>query len=226
VYRSYAEALLGVDRSVGRVLDYLEGAGLADETLVLYLGDNGFSLGERGLLDTRHASEESMRISRIAWGDGIQQPGTTIEAMAMNVDVAATALDAAGLPVPGDMSGASLLPLLRGEAVPDWRDEVLYEYYWEFHFPQNPTTFALRTERWKYVFYHGVWDQNMELFDLTNDPLERVNLARETAHRERVAEMHDRLFALLREANAEDVQFRQPALWQLDRRLVPSGDGR
>ncbi|MEM1128448.1 MAG: sulfatase [Bacteroidota bacterium] len=224
IYRSFAETVRGIDDSIGRVIAYLEEAGLSDNTLVLYLGDNGFSLGEHGLLDKRHAYEESMRIPMLAWAPSFIAPGTTITEMAMNVDIAATVLDLAGVTVPERMAGRSLLPLLRGEAVPDWRDDILYEYYWEYHFPQNPTTYALRTDRFKYIFYHGVWDRNIELFDLQADPFERSNLALVPAHRAQVREMHNRLFARLVEAGAEDVAFQQPALWQLDRRLRPGQD--
>jgi N-acetylglucosamine-6-sulfatase len=90
------------------------------------------------------------------------------------------------------MDGRSFAPLLRGERVP-WRDALLYEYYWEYSFPQTPTQFALRGSRYKYVFTHGVWDIDM-LFDLQDDPAESRNLIDDPAHQERARTMRAQLF--------------------------------
>ena len=212
LYRGYTETLLGLDESVSRVLAYLEENGLAESTLVLYMSDNGFLLGEHGLIDKRHAYEESMRIPMLVWAPGIVEPGIRIEEMVLNVDVAPTLLELAGTVIPEAMDGSSFLPLLRGEEVP-WRNEILFVYYWEFPFPHTPTVLALRDERYKYVFYHGVWDTN-ELYDLEADPLETRNLIGEPAEAERVAAMRRRLFDLLAEAGAMYVPFHFPGDWQ------------
>jgi len=222
VYRRYAETLLALDESVGRVLDHLDQSGLAKDTLVLYLGDNGFSFGEHGLIDKRHAYEESMRIPLLAYAPGHIRPGTVVSEMVLNVDIAPTVLGLAGLSVPEDVDGRSVWPLLTGAKTP-WRDEFVYAYYWEYNFPQTPTTFALRGERYKYVFYHGLWDVD-ELFDLERDPQERFNLALVPDHREQVERMRGRLFDLLEAAGALDVRFRRPVGGQIDRRLVPGRD--
>lgn len=198
-FKRYAETLLSVDESVGRVLDYLEQEKLLDETLVIYMGDNGFAFGEHGLLDKRTAYEESMRVPMIMRCPRLFPGGRAIEAMVANLDVAPTILAAAGLTAPSEMIGASLLPLARGEQVP-WRQELLYEYYWERNFPQTPTVFALRTNQHKFIRYHGLWDVD-ELFDLATDPLEMTNLAYQPGQAQRARQMSERLFALLAETD-------------------------
>jgi N-acetylglucosamine-6-sulfatase len=196
-FKRYAETLLSVDESVGRVLEYLESEKLLDSTLVIYMGDNGFAFGEHGLIDKRTAYEESMRVPMVMQCPELFPGGRTVDEVVANLDVAPTILSAAGLQPPADMMGASILPLARGERVP-WREELLYEYYWERNFPQTPTVFALRTEGYKFIRYHGLWDVD-ELFDLHADPLEMRNLAYAPGHAQRARQMSDRLFALLAE---------------------------
>jgi arylsulfatase A-like enzyme len=211
-YRRYAETLLGLDEGVGRVLDYLEQSGLARTTLVLYMGDNGFSLGEHGLIDKRHAYEESMRVPMLAWAPGLIAAGRRIPGMVRNIDVAPTILDLAGAPAPAGMDGRSFLPLLRGSAT-EAPVELLYEYYWEDAFPHTPTVFALREARWKFIYYHGVWDRP-ELFDLEADPAERRNLVDDPAQAERVSRMRNRLFSLLAETGGMQIPLRPPTGWR------------
>jgi N-acetylglucosamine-6-sulfatase len=212
LFRGYTETLLGLDESVSRVLAYLEKNDLADSTLVLYMSDNGFLLGEHGLIDKRHAYEESMRIPMLVWAPGLIEAGTRIEEMVLNIDVAPTLLELAGAEIPEWMDGSSFLPLLRGEEIL-WRDEILFVYYWEFPFPHTPTVLALRDKRYKYVFYHGVWDTN-ELYDLEADPYETENLIDIPAATERVTAMRRRLFELLEKAEAMYVPFHFPGDWQ------------
>ncbi len=179
-YRQYCETLLSVDESIGRVMDWLEQQGLAENTLVVYMGDNGFLFGEMGLIDKRNAYEASMRVPLLAWNPNRIAPGTVIPQMIMNVDIGPTVLDIAGIKTPEQMQGYSFLPLLHGSEVKNWRDKVFYEYYWEWAFPQTPTVFAIRTDRCKYIFNHGLWDIN-ELYDLETDPYEMNNLIRDPA---------------------------------------------
>ena len=103
------------------------------------------------------------------------KPGTVVEQMIQNTDVAPTIMGACGIEKASDMCGMSFLPLLRGEKVDDWRNKLFYEYYWEYEFPQTPTVFGVRTDKYKYIRYHGVWDTN-EFYDLENDPDEMMNL--------------------------------------------------
>ena len=224
-YRRYAETLLALDESVGRVLDALEAQGLAENTLVLYLGDNGFLLGEHGLIDKRNAYEESIRIPMLAWAPGFVAPGSRVEALVRNIDLAPTVLDLAGADSPIDMDGASFLALLSGDGggaagggAADGGREFLYEYYWEYAFPHTPTTFALRGDRYKYVTYHGLWDKD-ELYDLETDPREQHNLIDLPAMRPVAVAMRERLFDRLEADDALRVPMRR-GTWQADERLL------
>src|SRR5690606_26538707 len=130
--------------------------------------------GEHGLIDKRHAYEESWRVPLLAMGKDVQK-GAVVEEIVQNIDIGPTILDIAGVPVPSNMDGRSFLPLLEGEEI-DWGvDTIYYEYFWERPFPQTPTVYAVRTNRYKFIRYHGVWDIN-ELFDLQEDPHEMRNL--------------------------------------------------
>jgi N-acetylglucosamine-6-sulfatase len=217
-YRRYAETALALDESVGRVLDYVRDNGLEDNTLVIYMSDNGFSLGEHGLIDKRHAYEESIRIPMIAWGPGFVPEGVTVTDMVRNIDIAPTILELAGVEATRPIDGRSVLPALRGERM-ESPGELLYEYYWEHAFPHTPTTFALRGERFKYIYYHGVWD-TQELFDLSNDPLERYNLIDIPEYQDTVDAMRTRLWDRLEETDGMRIPLRRGD-WQACERLVP-----
>jgi arylsulfatase A-like enzyme len=202
--RDYHRTLAAVDESVGRLVDWLEDNGHDRDTLVLFMGDNGFLFGEHGLIDKRNAYEESMRVPLIAWGPGVVEgPGDRFELVA-NLDIAPTVVAAAGLRAPVQFSGKDLLPLLEKSGDGKWRDELLYEYYWEYNYPQTPTTFAIRTGRYKLIQYHGVWDTE-ELYDLEADPREMHNLIGSEAHAERIVDLRQRLYALLSNADGGHV---------------------
>lgn len=216
-YRSYLETLMALDESVGRVLDYLEESGLAENTLVIYMGDNGFLHGEHGLIDKRNAYEESIRVPMLAWSPGFIRPDSKIEELVRNIDVAPTLLEVFKAESSIEMDGISFLSLLKGEI--EQRDrEFLYEYYWEPAFPHTPTTFSLRGDRYKYIFYHGVWDRD-ELYDLQEDPQERYNLAEVPQFRELRNEMRARLFDRMEEQGAMNIPVRR-ATWQADEKLI------
>ena len=219
-YRRYAETLLSLDESVGRVLDELERSGQSRSTLVLYMSDNGFVLGEHGLIDKRHAYEASIRVPMLAWAPGWIAPGRTVETSVRNIDVAPTVLDLAGVRWPDSVAhdGRSVLGALRGDAAAPG-GEFLYEYYWEYAFPQTPTTFALRGDRFKYIFYHGVWDTN-ELYDLRTDSLEQFNLVNVPAYRDTAAAMRTRLFDRLEGTGGMQVPVRRGD-WQAAERRIP-----
>lgn len=191
-YKQYAETLHGVDASVGKVMDYLKTQGLLESTLIIYMGDNGFQFGEHGLIDKRTAYEASMRVPMLAYCPQLIKPGTVVNEVVANIDIAPTVLAAAGLDHPAYMDGSSFLPLLAGNAQP-WRKALLYEYYWERNYPHTPTIHALRGDRYKYIHYHGIWDID-ELYDLQEDPLEINNLIRSKEHQAIVKEMNKELF--------------------------------
>jgi len=192
-YRRYAETLLAVDDSLGRIVALLSERKLLDDTLIIFMGDNGFAFGEHGLIDKRTAYEPSMRVPLLMAGGGLPA-GTTVTEVVANIDIAPTVLDAAGLMSP-PMDGRSFLPLARGERVP-WRESLLYEYYWERNFPQTPAMHAVRGARYKYIRYYGLWDTD-ELYDLRDDPLEARNLIRDPAHRDVAARLNRELFDTL-----------------------------
>ncbi|MDB4429542.1 sulfatase [bacterium] len=203
-YRRYCEALLAVDDSVGRLLTKLEKSGELENTIVLYLGDNGFIFGEHGLIDKRCAYEESVRIPMLMRYPKAIKGGTVVGKIVANIDVAPTLLNASGATPLADIDGESFWPLATGETLPDWRDYLLYEYYWERNYPQTPTTHAVIGERYKYIRYHGVWDTD-ELYDTKADPHERQNLFNDPKHQERIAEMNKALFSLLEDSKGNNM---------------------
>ena len=206
-YRQYCETLRGVDDSIGRVLKWLEDNGLAETTMVIYMGDNGFSFGEHGLIDKRHAYEESMRVPLIMRCPSVIKPNTKVTEVIQNIDIAPTIMAYAGLATPAQMQGKSFLPILKGEKIP-WKDKAFYEYYWEYDFPQTPTMFAVRTDRYKYIFNHGVWDAN-ELYDLKNDPLEVNNLIRSTEHQTVAKQLRDEVWTWLEDTKGMQIPLKR-----------------
>jgi N-acetylglucosamine-6-sulfatase len=169
----YLRTLLALDESVGRVLGALDAAGVAGSTYVVFVSDNGFFLGEHRLGDKRLAYEESLRIPFVIGGAGLTP--RRVSAMVLNLDLAPTALELAGLPAPPDVQGRSLVPLLRGEADAP-RPSFLYEYLPDSHLPVVPEILAVRTATRKYVTYPAS-PSDVELYDLPTDPSEMTNLA-------------------------------------------------
>lgn len=218
LYRRYCETVHGLDENLGRVLTHLDETGLSRSTLVLYMSDNGFALGEHGFYDKRDAFEESIRVPMLAYAPGMIQPGTKITQMVQNIDIAPTLLATAGVQPPkaAKMDGQSFLPLLRGESI-RWRHHILYEYHWEWNFPATPTVFAIRTERYKYIFYHGVWDHD-GFYDLQTDPHERHNLINVPAYGEQIGAMKKQLFDELEASGGLDISLRRPQGERLDQR--------
>jgi arylsulfatase A-like enzyme len=155
-------------------MDYLKQEGLDESTLVIYMGDNGFSWGEHGLIDKRHFYEESVKVPFLVRCPELFKGGEVITKMVQNVDVAPTCLEMAGLKKPEYMPGYSIIQLLKGDES-NWRDRIFYEYYWEYEFPFTPTMFGVRTDQYKYIRYQGIWDRN-EFYDIQNDPNEMYNL--------------------------------------------------
>lgn len=216
-YRQYCETLRSVDESIGSVIAWLEEEGLAENTLVIYMGDNGFLFGEQGLIDKRNAYEASMRVPLLAWSPKFIKPHTQIQQMVMNVDIAPTILDLVGIEKPGQMQGYSFLPLLQGKPRDGWRDKVFYEYYWEWAFPQTPTIFAVRTDRYKYIFNQGVWDTN-ELYDLQTDPHEMNNLIRDPATQEIAGRLKKELWDWMESTDGMQIPLKKIEQKRIDHR--------
>jgi arylsulfatase A-like enzyme len=173
LYRRYGEAITGMDREIGRLVDTIDSSPLADNTVVIYASDNGYMWGEHRIIGINWHYEESIRIPfvvRCPWL--IPDPGTRRSQMLLNIDLAPTVLEIAGVPVPADIDGQSAVPVLRDGGTPG-RSAWFYEYY-KF-FPENvPTMQGVRTRTRMYVeFEKGMRPQ---LFDLVRDPGEHVNL--------------------------------------------------
>ncbi len=206
-YRLYCEALLSVDDSIARVRKWLKENGVADNTLVMYMGDNGFQWGEHGLIDKRTAYEASMRVPLLGVCPKRWKPGTKVEQVVANIDIGPTALEAAGLTTPEHMDGQSFHRLASGDMKPsDWRQNLLYEYYWEYNYPHTPTTLALRAPQYKFIQYHGIWDID-ELYDMKNDPHEQHNLIFSPKHQQQITKMRADLHQILVDADANRVPF-------------------
>ncbi len=214
--RNYCETLRSVDESIGSVLDYLREAGLDENTLVIYMGDNGFAWGEHGLIDKRQFYEESVRVPMLVRCPEFIKGGTVLENLVQNVDIAPTIMDYAGLTPAQQMVGYSFLPLLKGVDIP-WRSQIFYEYYWEYEFPQTPTMHGVRSDRYKYIRYHGIWDTN-EFYDLQEDPGETSNLIGSPAHQELIRQMNKSLYDWLESTDGMNIPLKRTERPHFDHR--------
>ena len=214
-YRRYLETLQSVDESVQKVLEWVTAQGLQNNTMVVYMGDNGFSFGEHGLIDKRHAYEESMRVPLLVWAPGMVKPKSVVEQVVMNVDLAPTFLEIVGISKPSQMQGYSFADLLNQKNTPWQRDKVFYEYYWEAAFPQTPTMFAVRNDRYKYIYYNGIWDIN-ELYDLQEDPYEMNNLIRDSNYQKTAQELRTELFNWMQQTNGLQIPLKKAAGTRFD----------
>jgi len=193
--RDYMKTVKSLDDNVGRVLDYLDANGLSDNTLVVYTSDQGFYMGEHGWFDKRFMYEESMRTPLVMrLPKGFDRRGDITE-LVQNIDYAPTFLELAGVEVPDDIHGRSMVPLLRGEHPADWRDALYYHYY---EYPAEHMVkrhYGVRTERYKLIHFYNdidVW----ELYDLRNDPAELHNIYGQEGTEEIVKELKQRLVEL------------------------------
>lgn len=190
--KSYYRVLLGVDENVGRVLDFLDQEGLAENTLVVYTSDNGAFLGEHGFYDKRLMLEPSIRIPMLMrWPARIEPGRVDDDHMVLNIDVAPTFLELAGVAPPDWMHGRSWKPIVEGGPV-DWRDDFLYEWY---EYPAVHCArkhHGVRTRRWKLIHF---WQEPDEwaLYDLQNDPNETDNLVDEPRYADIVARLKRRI---------------------------------
>ncbi len=168
--KDYLRCIASVDDNIGRVLDYLDESGLADNTIVIYSSDQGFYLGDHGWFDKRWMYEESLRMPFIVRWPGVTQPGSKNGDLVQNLDFAETFLDIASARIPSDMQGTSLVPLLKGQTPDDWRKSIYYHYY---EFPGAHSVrkhYGVRTKRHKLIHYYNI--DEWELFDLKKDPNE------------------------------------------------------
>ena len=178
--QDYLATIRSIDDNLGRLLAWLESNDLLDDTLIVYTSDQGFYLGEHGWFDKRFMYEESFRTPLLVRWPGRIAAGSVRTALVQNVDFAPTILDAAGIDVPGDMHGQSLVPLFAAEN-PDFRDAAYYHYYEYPGIHAVRRHYGIRTDRYKLVhFYHDV--DEWELYDLDEDPAELNNVYYDPAY--------------------------------------------
>jgi arylsulfatase A-like enzyme len=191
--------LASIDEGVGRIHDVLKQQGQLDNTVLVFTSDNGYLWGEHGLGDKRASYEESIRIPMLARYPRLIKPGSVAGQFALNIDVAPTFLDLAGVRPPASIHGRSLVPAMRGNAR-GWRQTFLGEYFEEQQFPRIPTWQAVRGERWKYTRYPALSGMD-ELYDLRDDPEEMNNLVSSVATQSTLRSMSAELDRLLKVTN-------------------------
>jgi len=200
--KDYLRCIASVDDNIGRLLDFLDASGLATNTVIIYTSDQGFYLGDHNWYDKRFMYEESLRMPFLVRYPGHIKAGNTSDAMVLNVDFAPTFLEYAGLTVPKEVQGRSIVSVLAGKTPQDWRTEMYYRYY---HYPgdhQVQPHYGIRTERHKLIFFNKI--DAWELFDLKTDPRELRNVYADPAQAGVVKELKTRLARLRTELNDQD----------------------
>ncbi len=199
ILRDYHRLVTGMDREIGRLLAELERTGVLENTVIVFLSDNGFFFGERGMADKWLMYEESIRVPMIVFDPALPMSsrGKTLDAMALNIDVAPTLLDYAGVKTPSVMQGKSLRSLVEGKS-PTWRTDFFYQH---LTLPKIiPPVEGVRTERWSYMRWVNTEPVLEELYDLPTDPLQERDLSKAPSAATRLAEMRARWAALRKEA--------------------------
>lgn len=214
--RNYLRCVRGVDDSVGKLMDYLKKNGLDENTIVIYSSDQGFYLGDHGWYDKRWMYEESLKMPFICKWPKVTSPGSTNDAMIQNLDYAETFLDIAGVEIPQDMQGRSLVPLLKGETPEDWRDAIYYHY---FEYPSVHMVAkhnGVRTKRYKLIHFYqlGEW----EFYDLEKDPDERQNEYNTPQYTDEIASLKKRLAELENQYKDDSDRSEMSAEWKAQAR--------
>lgn len=190
--QDYIGSIAAVDEGVGKVLDYLEESGLAENTVVVYTSDQGFYLGEHGWFDKRFIYDESFKTPLLIKWPGVIKEGAVCDEMVQNLDFAQTFLEIAGIDAPEDMQGESLIPLLKGD-VKGWDRDAVYYHYYEYpavHMVKRH--YGIVTKEYKLVhFYYDI--DEWELYDRKNDPMEMKNVYNDPAYADVVKELHQKL---------------------------------
>jgi arylsulfatase A-like enzyme len=196
----YWGTILSVDDSVARLRGWLSESGLLEDTVIVFMGDNGLLEGEHGMVDKRTAHEPSMRIPLIIRATALGRQ-KVVQQQVLTVDLAPTLLELCSAPALSGIHGKSLVKLTQ-DGDPEWRKAVVYYYNFEKQFPYTPNVRALRTDRWKYIRYPegdaSEDSQLAELYDLEKDPGEIINLASSPSHSEQVSALREQLAAELK----------------------------
>ena len=219
--KDFMRCTWGVDENIGRVLEALEEQGLAENTVVMYSSDQGFYMGEHGWFDKRFMYEESFRTPFIARWPGKIKPGSVNTDLVQNIDFAETFLELAGAPIPANMQGKSLVPLLEGRTPKDWRKSLYYHYY------EYPAVHSVRRHegvfdsRYKLIRFYGLdvpEGEEWELYDLEKDPSEMNNLYNNPEHAEKTNDLKKELERLKEQYNV-------PASPPPQRKIIKKGQG-
>ena len=225
----YLGTILAVDESVGRMMKYLHDEGLWRNTLVVYASDQGFFLGEHGWFDKRWILEESLRTPLIVRWPGVVRPGSRSDRMVSLLDFAPTFLEVAGVPVPSDIQGRSLVPVLEGRPPADWRTSFYYHYYEYPVWHRVRPHYGVVTDRYKLVHYYHPDLDEWELYDLRRDPGETRNFIHDPRQAGTVAGLRKELERLRRELEVPPA-FEEPrhayGKYPMDGPGVPPGDHR
>lgn len=209
----YWGTVLSVDDSVGRLRAHLEATGQLDNTIIVFMGDNGLLEGEHGMVDKRTAHEASIRIPIVVRYPGLTRSAKRVDAQVLTVDMAPSLLELCSAPALPASHGRSWARLVR-EGDPDWRTSWFYHYNYEKQFPYTPNVRALRTDEWKYIHYphgDGQPDRHLaELYHLTDDPQESRNLIGRPELAPKVAELQAELARLMRATGLTPATDRMP----------------
>ncbi len=192
--KDYLRCVASVDDGIGRVLDYLDASGLAENTVVIYSSDQGWYLGEHGWYDKRWMYEESLRMPLLVRWPGVTRPGSKNTDLVQNLDFAPTFLEMAGARVPEAMQGRSLVTLMRGATPPDWRDAIYYHYYERPGAHNVARHYGIRDRRYKLIHYYRL--NEWELFDLESDPDELKSAYASPDYADVVVSLKERLQGL------------------------------
>ena len=203
--QDYLACIAAVDKSVGEVLDFLKENGLDKNTIVIYASDQGFYLGEHGWFDKRWMFEESYRTPLLIQWPEVVKPGSINNDMVSNIDLAETFLDMAGVEIPADMQGRSMVPVLKGNTPSDWRKEHYYHYYEFPGYHSVKRHYGMSTERYKLMHYYYDIDE-WEMYDIQADPQELKNIYDDPAYASVKKELHGRLENLMKKyEDSEDL---------------------
>jgi arylsulfatase A-like enzyme len=194
--RGYYRMITAVDDVIGRVRSELDKRGLADNTVIVFMADNGYFLGERGFADKWYGYEYSLRVPMIVLDPRLERSrrGKVADAVALNVDIAPTLLDLAGIPAPARYQGHSLLPLVHGKTPAGWRQDFFFEHLFERD--NIPKSEGVRTDRWTYIRWFQQHPLVEELYDHDADFEETRNLVGSPKHRELLQALRSRTDAL------------------------------
>jgi len=193
--RNYLACIASIDDNIGRILDFLKGNGLEDNTIVVYTSDQGFFLGDHGWFDKRLMYEESLRMPLIIrYPEEIPKEQVSKD-IVLNIDFAPTFLDFAGADIPGDIQGESFRKITRGRTPGNWRQAMYYHYYEYPSWHMVDAHYGIRTQRYKLIHYYGYTDE-WEFFDLKDDPLEMDNRYKHPEYQSTIADLKKQMYTL------------------------------